>query len=343
MKILVITAIYPSAGAPEIGTFVQTQVESLRKAGVEVDVLVLSGRPRKLIYPKGVWELRQRLRHSSIDLIHAHVSYAGMVARTQWKVPVVVTYHGSDVLGAVNARGRISWLSKISVAATAYLSRYVDAVIVQSSEMASRLGSAQHLHVVPCEVDFELFCPQPREDACAALNLDPSKKYLLFAANPNIPVKRFPLASSVADCLRRRDPSIELLVVFREPQSRLPLYMNACDALIFPSYQEGSPNLVKQAMACNLPVVATDVGDVRELIGKTVGCYICQPEVEEFTNRLYQILQSGQRTDGRNQVRHLNRSLTAGKLIRVYQEVLTEKPCPGQSLVRPLNPLRKPK
>src|SRR5262245_5438589 len=144
MKILVITAIYPSAGAPHIGTFVHTQVESLRKAGVEVDVLVLSGRPRKLIYPKGVWELRQRLRHSPIDLIHAHISYAGMVARMQWKVPVVVTYHGSEILGSVTARGQISCFSKIVVAATAYLSRYVDAVIVQSSEMASRLGSAPH-------------------------------------------------------------------------------------------------------------------------------------------------------------------------------------------------------
>jgi glycosyltransferase involved in cell wall biosynthesis len=331
MKILVITAIYPTSEKPAIGTFVHTQVESLRRAGLDVDVLFLSGQSRKLIYPKGIVQLRRRLAHSGTRLVHAHYSYVGMVARTQWSVPVVVTYHGSDILGAVNARGCVSWCGKVSTTAGRLLSRYVDAVIVQSAQMADTIRSAKNVYIIPCEIDFDLFRPQPKDEARAALSLHPDKKYLLFAANPNIPVKRFSLAHAVAERLRRNDPSIELLTVYQEPQARLPLYMNACDALILSSYQEGSPNVVKQAMACNLPVVATDVGDVRELISNTGGCYICRPDVNDFVECLGQILHSQRRTQGREHVRDLDRSVVAQRLIYVYEETLKRSTYSGRA------------
>ena len=128
---------------------------------------------------------------------------------------------------------------------------------------------------------------------------------VLCASNPQIPVKRFALAKAVADELKRQDPSVELMVVHKEPQNRLTLFMNACDALVFTSYQEGSPNIVKQAMACNLPIVATDVGDVLEVIGGTKGCYVCKPDVGEFVKCITDILRHCQRTGGCEQVRHL--------------------------------------
>src|SRR5262245_24644160 len=101
MRVLIATAIYPTPANPAFGSFVRTQVESLRKAGVEIELLVLQGCHRKLIYPKGVFQLRQRLANHSIDLVHAHYSYVGIVARTQREVPVIVTYHGSDLLGGI--------------------------------------------------------------------------------------------------------------------------------------------------------------------------------------------------------------------------------------------------
>src|SRR5687768_11062660 len=104
MKVLLITAMYPTPENPAFGSFIQTQVESLRQAGVLIELLVLAGRWRKLIYPKGVIQLRQRLANHAIDLVHAHYSYTGIVARTQWQVPMVVTYHGDDLLGTVNVQ-----------------------------------------------------------------------------------------------------------------------------------------------------------------------------------------------------------------------------------------------
>jgi teichuronic acid biosynthesis glycosyltransferase TuaC len=331
MKILIATAIYPTHDRPAIGTFVHTQVDSLRKAGVDVEVLVLNGRPRKLIYPKGIFGLRRRLRDSGIQLVHAHYSYVGMVARTQWKIPVVVTYHGSDILGEISASGCVNWHGRLSAYAGHLLSRYVDAAIVQTDEMANKIKGARYVYVIPCEVDLDLFRPQSRDTARAALNLKPDKKYLLFAANPDIPVKRFLLARAVADRLRQQDPLFELLVVYQEPQARLALYMNACDALILSSYQEGSPNVVKQAMACNLPVVATDVGDVRDLIGNTEGCYICKPQVGDFAGCLSRILRYRRRTEGRERVRNLDRSVVAEKLISVYEETLRRRTAVGNA------------
>lgn len=182
-----------------------------------------------------------------------------------------------------------------------------------------------NVYIIPHEIDFEVFMPVERELARAELGLGQHKKYLLFAANPQIPVKRFPLAKAVAEDLAKQDPSIELRVVFKEPQSRLALYMNACDVLVFPSYQEGSPNVVKQAMACNLPIVATDVGDVREVIGNTEECFICKPEPGEFSERILEILRHCRRTRGREHVQHLAGPAVAQRIIQVYENVLRKR------------------
>lgn len=323
MKVIIATAIYPTPENPAFGSFVKTQAETLQHAGVEIELLVLKGRSRKLIYPKGVVALHRRLGRNSVDLVHAHYSFVGIVARTQWRVPVVVTYHGDDILGTRNAQGKITNFSKLVVAAGKVLGNLADAVIVQSKEMADRLKSTANVHIIPHEVDFELFRPVEKDYARSVLGLDSGKKYLLFAANPMIAVKRFPLAKAVADRLAERDPSTELLVVYKETQERLALYMNGCDALVFPSFQEGSPNIVKQAMACNLPIVATDVGDVREVIGNTEGCYICDPDISDFVERLSEITLHCERTRGHEHVRQLfDPAKVSGKIIQVYEETL---------------------
>ncbi len=278
-------------------------------------------------YPKAVLQLRRCLRNNSIDLIHAHISFAGMVARTQGKVPVVVTFHGSDLLGLINARGKKGWLSPLVVGAGRMLARHVDASIVQNGKMAALLDNQPNVFIISCEVDLKTFQPTERSQARAALGLDQDKKYLLFAANPQIAVKQFPLAQAVAHELKRRDAATELLVVYQEPQDRLALYMS-------------SPNIIKQAMACNLPIVSTDVGDVREVIAHTKGCYVCDADVESLLRRLESILVARERTDGRAKVQHLTGPLVARNLIRVYQQVLEKRACPikGPSQHRVLIP-----
>jgi teichuronic acid biosynthesis glycosyltransferase TuaC len=322
VKILIATAIYPTPANPGFGSFVRCQELFLRRAGIDVEVLVLKGNNRKLIYPKGVFQLRRHLK--SVCLVHAHYAYVGAVARTQWKVPVVLTYHGDDALGTITERGTTSRKSRIIAAGCRGLARYCDAVIVQSRQMASKFHHG-HIHIIPHEVDLDTFQPTEIHEARMQLGLSETKRYLLFAADPGIPVKRFPLARSAAELLQLRGKNVELIVVSREPQSRLALYMSACDALVFPSYQEGSPNIIKQAMACNLPIVATDVGDVREVIGHTAGCYISTPDPESFAQFLGMIIASPFRTTGRDDVKHLSGPLVADRLIHLYEEVLRRR------------------
>jgi teichuronic acid biosynthesis glycosyltransferase TuaC len=321
MKVLVATSIYPTPENPTLGTFVRTQVEYLKRAGIGIDLLVLKGRSRKWMYVSAALELRKRLADGSIDLVHAHYSYVGIMARTQRRVPVVVSYCGDDVLGTMNEKGSPTFLGRLAVLAGKALSTQADAVIVKSREMADKL-KRNDVFVLPHEIDFEMFHPIHKRTARAALGLDLEKKYLLFAANPRIPVKRFPLAKAIAEEMKRQDPSIRLLVVYQEAQDRLALFMNACDALVFTSFQEGSPNIVKQAMACNLPIVSTDVGDVREIIAGTEGCYVCEPQVAEFAARLSRILRNCERTNGRDHVGHLAGPVVAQKLIHIYEQTL---------------------
>lgn len=327
MKILIATAIYPTADKPGFGSYVRSQEQFLRQAGIDVDVLVLKGRNRKLIYPKGVFQLRRRLQ--GVSIVHAHYAYVGAVAKTQWKVPVVLTYHGSDAMGEITDKGTVSRSGRIISAGCRGLARYCDAVVVQSRQMAGKFRTG-NVHIIPHEVDLETFRPTEITAARAQLGLSPAKRYLLFAANPAVAVKRFPLAQAAFELLKAKQPNVELLVVHKEPQERLALYMSACDALVFPSYQEGSPNIVKQSMACNLPMVATDVGDVREVVEGTEGCHVSAPNPEVFADLLGDIVRSPFRTNGREAVRKLSGPLVAERLIRLYEDVLRRR---GQARV----------
>jgi glycosyltransferase involved in cell wall biosynthesis len=322
MKVLVATAMYPTPENPAFGSFVRTQIESLQRIGVDAEPFVLTGQNRKLMYARAVRDLRVRLRSNHVDVVHAHYSYVGMVARMQHSVPVVLTFHGDDLLGTVGPSGRTTNTSKLISGLGRALARRVDAVIVQSDQMARELPRVNNLHVLPHEVDLEVFAPTDTQRARLELGLHLDRRYLLFAASPDVPVKNYPFARDVAERIRQVHPDSELLVVHREPQPRLALYMSACDVLLFPSYQEGSPNIVKQAMACNLPIVASDVGDVEHVIGTTPGCTTCPLDLDTFVAAARQVLERPERTRGRGAVLDLAPDQVARRLTAVYESVL---------------------
>ena len=216
------------------------------------------------------------------------------------------------------------------------LARVVAAVVVQTETMRRALGRSD-AHVIPCEVDFDVFHPVDRAEARRRLDLDAARPYLLFAADPAIPVKNFPMARAVADAVRRTMPAVELLVAHREPQPRLALYMNAADVLLFPSYQEGSPNVVKQALACDLPVVAADVGDVATVVGDAPHCHVGRRDVDELAAAVLAALTARSRTAAAAQVERFAPSLVAGQLVDVYRSVVATGPDQGPArAARPL-------
>src|SRR5205807_8426505 len=106
MKVLIMTAIYPTVDNPAFGSYVRTQSESLQRAGLGVEMLVLSHRHRKLIYPLAIFQLRERLACSAVDLVHAHYGLVGLIARTEWIVSFVVIFHWRDILGSITRCGK---------------------------------------------------------------------------------------------------------------------------------------------------------------------------------------------------------------------------------------------
>jgi len=321
IRVLVVTAMWPTAEHPEFGSFVRSQVKALRDFGVDVELMVLQGRWRKLIYLKGMPELRSRLSRERFDLIHAHYSYVGAVARTQWQLPIVLTFHGADLQGEPDSAGHYPFSERAIAAAGRLFSEFVDAVIVQNEQMAGRLRR-NDVHVIPHEVDLDMFAPVDRAQARAQLGLHPHRPYVLFAASPHKPRKNFPLARAAVELVRRTHPDVELVVVHKDPQPRLALYMSACDVLAFPSRAEGSPNVVKQAMACNLPIVASGAGDIPQLIGGTEGCHVAGFDEHEFAGLLSAELRRQRRTEGRHAMAHLTPDRVAARLLSVYEQTL---------------------
>lgn len=309
MRILTVTNMYPTAANPQFGIFVKEQVQSIRALGHEVDVLFVNGRDGRVRhkgYALGVPRLWRQMRRSEYDVVHAHYVLTGLVARCQWGTPLVLTHHGIEVQDGF--QGRLCRWSR----------GFPDELIVVAPWMRDAL-SAPRAHVIPCGVDLSLFHPMSQVEARQVLGLDASRRYVLFAGEWWRPEKRFHLVESAVQQLQRRYPDIELLKVDREAHRRVPLYMNAVDALALVSTCEGSPMVVKEAVACGLPVIATDAGDAWDVIDGIAGCYRVQPEIGEIATKLEEALSPPRRIDGSNASRGFRMEAIARDVVSVYQ------------------------
>ena len=318
--ILIVSGVYPTPDRPHSGTFIRSQVESLIDAGAEVTVIHPPPGPVPVRYARAVLRVLLETTRRRYDVVHGHYGLWCLVARLQWSAPIVASFLGDDVLGTRTPAGDITPKSRVVAALSRGLARVVDAVIVKSEEMRRAIPSG-NVHVIPNGVDFTLFHPIPQTEARAALGWDPDRRYVVFGNDPAIPVKNFPLARSAVDRLRERGTEVELVVATGLPQETLVLYLNAADALILSSMAEGSPNIVKEAMACNVPVVATDVGDVAQVIAHTAGCAVCCHSAADLADGLERALAHHGKTTGREDIRHLDRAVVAGRLLDLYAQI----------------------
>lgn len=324
LRVLMVTGIYPTEERPHKGTFIKSQVDSLIAAGVEVEVIHPKPGPLLMRYLWTIAQVVLKAGTKQFDIVHGHYGQWCLFSRLQWSVPVVVSFLGDDLLGTPLGHGRYSKLHALNVRVSRWLCGHVDAVIVKSEQMKKASGK-DGCFVIPNGVDFELFHSEPRAQVRAALGWDPDRYYILFGNDPAIPRKGFDLAQEAIERLHTKGILCELVVANGLPQTTLVQYINASNALILSSISEGSPNIVKEAMACNVPIIATHVGDVAEVIGRTEGCSICLHDPDELAVGVERALQHSGPTTGRADISHLECSHVAQRVIAVYEHVLQKK------------------
>lgn len=319
---------YPSLETPEYGAFIKSQIDSVAAAGHDIRLLFIDGRESKSNYLAAVGNLRRILREQPCDLIHAHYGLSGAIAASQRGVPVVLSYCGDDLHGTSNGSGGITPGSRATVWIGQLVSLGVRKIILKSESMMSELkfrSAREKAVVIPNGVNFDLFRPMSREEARARLQWNTEGRRVLFPSAPKTPVKRFDMAMKAVELLRGFDPDVQLISLGGILQRDVPLYMNACDAMVLTSDSEGSPNVVKEAMACNLPIVSVDAGDAWQVMEGTSMCRRAERRSENVAENLRQVLETGGRSNGRDKIAHLELGTIANRVIAVYCSVVDDK------------------
>lgn len=319
MKILFVASGNHGAISPVVGN----QAEALMSEGVEIEWYLLKGKGIKG-YLKNVKPLRKYLKEHKYDAIHAHYSLSAFVASLAGAKPLVVSLMGSDV----KAARWYKFIIRLFAAFGGWKS-----IIVKSNDMYRSLGIKRAI-IIPNGVNMERFRPMSIVDSRKYLGWNPKKKHILFPANASRPEKDFALANEAVALLQSdfrlkiedlRFEGVELHAFENTPNEETPYWYNAADVVLMTSKWEGSPNAIKEAMACSRPIVATNVGDIAERTSGVEGCYVIAKDdrlkmIDELAKAVEKAL-TFKETKGREKIiaDGLDRHEINKKLIELYK------------------------
>lgn len=310
MKVLYICSGNKKAGLSPV---VQEQARSVEKEGIHIDYYLIRGRGIQG-YLKAVFELKKHLNKHAYNLFHAHYSLSAIVASLAGARPLVVSLMGSDI--------HANLISLLIVRSFKILFQWK--VIVKSEEMYNRFG-LKDITIIPNGVDMLRFRPLDRKECLDKIQWDKSRIHILFAADSDRNEKNFEFAEKGVSLIT--EFRVDLHAVYSVPHINMVYYFNAATLILITSKWEGSPNVIKEAMACNRPVVSTDVGDVKWLIGEEAGHYISStklPDLVENIKSAIDFADKYQETNGRERIFKLGLdsvSIARG-IIHIYKQVV---------------------
>ena len=287
--------------------FITEQVNAICKEGVETRVYGIS-RGGINGYLHNLIEINRVIDSFRPDLIHAHYGLCGVISNLQRKIPVITTYHGSDINDP-----KILPYSKWSIRKSAFN-------IFVSQKNIDIARPKGHYELIPCGIDLQEYPLVEKFEARKELGLDNNDKYVLFGSAFDNEVKNAPLAKESMSLLSR----VNLLEMKGYTRSQVSLLMQAVDSLLLTSFTEGSPQVVKEAMACGCPIVSVDVGDVKEQIDGVEGCYIADRKPESIATCLRKAIYYNKRTPGRDVIieKGLTNDTIASRIISIYSMLI---------------------
>jgi glycosyltransferase involved in cell wall biosynthesis len=323
--VLVVTNGWPNEENDTYCVFIKRQTESLVARGLRCDVLFIRGYRSPLAYALAAFRLAgwSVSRRRQYKLVHAHSGEAALSAAFYRRSPLLVSYLGDDLLGTPDRDGTVTLAWRLRRAIVRQHSRLASRTITKSAEMQAALPSRVRARntVLPNGVDTELFRPQDRAEARRRLGWPSEGRVALFAGDPDVPRKRFWLARAAVERARSELGDVRLEVARGISPDRMPLLMNAADCLLLTSSIEGSPNVVKEALMCNLPVVATPAGDVRQLLEGVEPSYVCHAAEPALADALVDCLHTPRRSNGRERSSRLDAQVVAGSLLGLYGQL----------------------
>lgn len=293
-----------------ISTFITEQADSLIRAGLIIDYYTVEKRGI-LGYLKSIPALNRKIKSFSPDIIHAHYGFSGLLANLQRKIPVVTTFHGTDINDH-----KAFYFSKLAM----FLSKYN---IFVSSKLIERARPKKNHTMISCGIDFNNFKEIDRDLARKKLGLSLKKKHLLFSSSFDNKVKNYELARDSLQVLSSKGIEIELLEFKGYNREKSNLLFNAVDGVLVTSKSESGPLVIKEAMAVNTPAISVDVGDVSEITHNTKGYFITSHDKVEISTAIIDCLKLNKRTNGRNKIQFLDIDIVAQRIIEVYKKIIS--------------------
>jgi glycosyltransferase involved in cell wall biosynthesis len=252
---------------------------------------------------------------------------ADVVTRNAGGIPSIMTIHGSDLLGEKLSDPIHRLSAHIGVLASRRAARRADGVITVSNELRDSLPgnvNRSKVRVIPCGIDLDLFKPEDSATCRKRLGWDPDTYHILFATNGN-PVKRPEIAINAVKRLQKSGLKAEIHEMRGIPYGQVPSWINASHALILTSLHEGSPTIVKECLACNVPVVSVDVGDVRERTEGIDGCFIVPPNEADLASGLQAACSARDRVNSRDRIRDLSLTCIAERISQFYRDIISTR------------------
>jgi len=316
------------------GNWVAEQVRSLRDLGVHVDIIFFDPKRTRFNYALSTPRVVQTLAAGRYDLVHTHHTYTlfGVLLAKRLsgvQAPVVLTNHEPEIL---DRQGRTrTWhpSSRLRhwLGPKRYAARRADFVIFVARRLVEVLGFTGRHAIIPCGVDLGKFHPMDRRVCRERLGLSDDGMVIFFPANPRVQRKRFPLAQEAVALVRRKVGNVVLLTGGGIDADEMPYYYNAADVVLQTSYCEASPTVVKEALACETPVVSTDAGDTREIIEGIESCALCPEDPRQLARHL--VAAFGRRSrNARRRLLDLELDLcqVARRIFTVYEQVAERRP-----------------